>query len=112
MSARLAVTVDQGVRDLLVTSFERNYVVEAWAGWVNQLYERRDPVIKKLKSLGIELRDLRDSFARFCDYSDIDAWPAEVTDKPDMQGLREKLGDYHQHMLTLAPKLPVEVPDR
>jgi ATP-dependent helicase/nuclease subunit A len=91
---------------------EDEFRVEVWAGFVNTLYERRDPVIKKLKALGIELRDLYDSFTRFCNYSDVDGWPAEVTDRPDLAGLREKLADYHQHMHGLAPKLPIEVPDR
>lgn len=83
-----------------------------WTAWLRTLTSNNDPIIERLGAIGIKLEDLRDSFYQFSEYSDIPEWPAETIEVPVLQGLREKLLEYHQHMAQLGPHLPVDVNDR
>ncbi|MFO0814638.1 MAG: UvrD-helicase domain-containing protein [Gemmatales bacterium] len=91
---------------------ETELIDQLWNQWLRQLSERNDPIINQLEQVGLPLEDLRDGFIRFQQYNDVPEWPAAKVPLPETTGLREKLAEYHQHMLELAPKLPAEVPDR
>jgi len=91
---------------------QRDLQEEVWDTWLRLLTLDNDPIIKQLDDVGLRLEDLHDSFLRFSDYSDVADWPSTEVKLPDIQGLREKLSEYHQHMAELGPKLPTDVADR
>ncbi|HQR07390.1 MAG TPA: UvrD-helicase domain-containing protein [Gemmatales bacterium] len=85
---------------------------EVWNNWLRLLTVNNDPIVRQLGDVGLALEDLHDAFLRFSEYSDVSNWPSAEVKLPDIQGLREKLTEYHQHMAELSPKLPTDAADR
>ncbi len=63
--------------------------------------------LERLNELGLELSDLRDAFATFADFPDVDEWPLPPSDTgPDLARARRELEGRIARMRELAPTLP------
>ena len=71
-----------------------------------QLLATDDPILAELEGLGIEIRGLGPTFCKFCDYPDVDEWPAEKVPLPDLAPARKKLEQYIRHIRGLLETLP------
>jgi ATP-dependent helicase/nuclease subunit A len=86
---------------------------EAWAAFVDGLLASpstdRD-LLAQLEARGLDPRQLAPAFAAFCDYPDVQAWPAppdgELTVALDP--VVEALAAYLRHMRKLAPRIPAD----
>ena len=79
---------------------------QAWEEYVARLFATDDPILAELEELGIEIRGLGPTFSKFCDYPDVDEWPAEKVPLPDLAPARKKLEQYIQHIRGLLETLP------
>ncbi|HOX38716.1 MAG TPA: UvrD-helicase domain-containing protein [Candidatus Brocadiia bacterium] len=82
---------------------------EAWSGFCARL-TTDDPEdwLGELQRLGLNLSDLEDAFVAFCNYPDVEEWPAPPPkgELPDITGIRRSALDYVDHILVLLPTLP------
>jgi len=81
---------------------------QAWHEFVASLYVTDNPLLDELTRTGLEPGALFGSYLRFCDFPDVDQWPAPEVDLPDTQALKTALADYAGHMLALSEQLPEE----
>ena len=80
---------------------------EAWDEYAARaLAEDSEGVLGELRTLGLRLEDLSDTFNRFADYPDVDEWPAEKISMPDLAPVAEAVTEYAGRMQKLFPKLP------
>jgi ATP-dependent helicase/nuclease subunit A len=84
---------------------------QAWDQYVATLLATDAPILAELESLGLELGDLGPTFLKFCDYPDVEEWPATKVSLPDLEPARQQLRDYLRHMRQLWGTLP-EAPGR
>jgi len=81
---------------------------EAWEAFSSGLVAH-DPqgFLARLGGLGLELSDLKDAFAAFADFPDVDEWPLPSAGiGPDLERARLELQLYVGRMIELAPALP------
>ena len=78
---------------------------DAWSEYVADLFEKRNPLLEELPSLGLEIGQLREAFTQFADFPDVDNWPAEKVTfaLPDIQHSVGQVQNYIQHMRELTP---------
>ena len=79
---------------------------QAWEEYIAKLLATDDPILAELEGLGIEIRGLGPTFRKFCDYPDVDEWPAEKVPLPDLAPARKKLEQYIRHIRGLLETLP------
>ena len=80
----------------------------AWNSYVARLYAEDHPILQELEEVGVEIGRLRGAFMKFADYPDVDEWPAEKIDLPDLSPTRRELKLLVDHPESLAPSLPAE----
>ncbi len=56
--------------------------MDVWLEFVATLSAGDDPVLVELERMGIEISELEDAYARFCDYPDVDLWALPEDIKP------------------------------
>ena len=78
----------------------------AWVEYVESLNASNDPLLAELADLGLAAGDLKDSFLRYATYPDVEEWPAEPIEVPDLQPARSDLLAYVGHMEQLLETLP------
>jgi ATP-dependent helicase/nuclease subunit A len=78
---------------------------EAWEAFVAELFaaDPPDARLERLDALGLEIGQLREAFLAFCDYPDVESWPAADTDLGDLAGERAALRAYLAHIRALHP---------
>jgi len=81
---------------------------QAWEDHIAKLFATDDPILAELEGLGIEIRGLGPTFCAFCEYPDVDEWPAEKVPLPDLAPARKKLDQYVRHIRGLLDTLPSE----
>jgi len=70
---------------------------------------RRSPSIATdLDVLGLEPAELGPAFLRYAEYPDVDDWPAEPVQMPDLKPCIATLKAYADHMKALSPSLPAD----
>jgi ATP-dependent helicase/nuclease subunit A len=79
---------------------------QAWDDYIAKLFAMDAPILAELEGLGIEIRGLGPTFCKFCDYPDVDEWPAEKVPLPDLTQARKKLEQYVRHIRGLLETLP------
>lgn len=79
-----------------------------WEEHIARLLATDDPILTELEGLGIEIRGLGPTFRKFCDYPDVDEWPAEKVPMPDLAPARKKLEQYIRHIRGLLDALPAD----
>ena len=79
---------------------------QAWEDRIAKLLATDDPILAELEGLGIEIRTLGPTFCAFCEYPDVDEWPAEKVPLPDLAPARKKLDQYIRHIRSLLETLP------
>ena len=79
---------------------------QAWEEYIARLFATDAPILAELDGLGIEIRGLGPTFCKFCDYPDVDEWPAEKVPLPDLTPVRKKLEQYIRHIRGLLETLP------
>ncbi len=73
--------------------------MEAWDNYCNTLYAEENPILSRMAELGMSIGDLRESFAAFADYPDVERWPVEPQGPlPDAAPLLAALGEYLRHV--------------
>ena len=80
----------------------------AWDEYVADLHAGNDPILRELEELGLELRDLKDTYLAYAEFPDVERWPAspcEIDEKLAEAG-RQALREYAAHMSALSPSLP------
>ena len=81
---------------------------QAWYEFVASLYARESSLLDELAEAGLEPGTLYSAYRKFCDFPDVDQWPAPQVELPDTAGLKAALVDYAEHMRSLAAQLPEE----
>ena len=79
---------------------------QAWSQYVTNLYAEDQPILRELEDLGLEIGALEDAFMRFAEYPDVQEWPAEVVDLPDLGAAKESLEIFVRHMEDMTQHLP------
>lgn len=80
----------------------------AWSDYVAALFANSDPTLAELADLGLDINQLRDSFASFADFPDVDEWPAPAIELGDLAATVTELRAYLKHMQQLVPTFPVK----
>jgi len=80
----------------------------AWDRHVARLYAEGHPILEELGQVGVEIGRLRGALMKFADYPDVEEWPAEKTDLPDLTRAKQELKLLVNRMESLAPSLPVD----
>lgn len=82
---------------------------EAWDTFTARLLAH-DPegLLPGLDAIGMRISDLRETFMRFADFPDVDAWPVPAAGKslPGMKEAVSEIRTYIRHMQRLASRLP------
>ena len=80
----------------------------AWDEYVAQLHAADDPLLRELEELGLELRDLKDTYLAYAEFPDVEQWPATpcAIDETLAEAAREALREYAAHMRATLPSLP------
>ena len=60
----------------------------AWNSYVARLYAEDNPILQELEDVGVEIGRLRGAFMKLADYPDVEEWPAEKIDLPDLNPTR------------------------
>jgi ATP-dependent helicase/nuclease subunit A len=100
---------------------------KAWEYYVAALFARDDPILRELDELGVtglltkadtilaelnelglDVHQLADMFTQFASFPDVDEWPAEKVELPDLAPVLTQVEQYLQHMDTLAPSFPLD----
>lgn len=81
---------------------------EAWSQYVAGLHARDDATLARLNELDLEIGSLKDAFLTFCEFSDVDEWPAPDTPLEGLEQLRKEVADYVAHMQSLVPTFPAQ----
>jgi ATP-dependent helicase/nuclease subunit A len=81
---------------------------QAWEEYIAGLLATDDPILAELEGVGIEVRGLGPAFCKFCDYPDVEEWPAEKVPLPDLAPAKKQLEQYIQHIRGLLDALPVD----
>lgn len=81
----------------------------AWAQYVDLLNSSDDPLMTELTELGLSVGDLKESFLRYATYPDVDEWPAQPIELPDLKPVRTELLAYVDHMEQLLETFPEDV---
>lgn len=79
---------------------------EAWEQYVARRIASGDALLGELAELGLEIGQLRLPFIEFVKYPDVDDWPAEAVELPNLDPVREAIDDYLEHIAALLPTLP------
>ncbi len=79
---------------------------DAWNQYVAQLIATGDPILGELTELGLQVGDLVPAFASYATYPDVDEWPSDEVELPDLGPARDALRNYTAHMESLIPTLP------
>jgi ATP-dependent helicase/nuclease subunit A len=79
---------------------------EAWAQYVESLYEGQDPILQDLQRVGIEIEELKTTYLKLCDFQDIDEWPMDPVPLPNLDWAGQALIEYVGHMEKLLPHFP------
>jgi ATP-dependent helicase/nuclease subunit A len=81
---------------------------QAWLLNLDDLRSTDDPLLGKLKDLGLDTKQLKDCFDRFLEYRDIVDWPTGATAEIDVDIVKRQTFAYIDHMAHLSPMFPVE----
>src|SRR5262249_28436761 len=79
---------------------------EAWAEYVAGLFARNDPVLARLREMGLEVKDLEPTFIRFADYPDVEEWPVSNAPLPDVTEFSKELCRYVERIKPLVATFP------
>lgn len=77
-----------------------------WEEHAASLYAEDSEVLDELNQAGLNIGQLKSAFNRLSQYPDVDEWPAEVNEPPDLGEFVKELKDYCKHIKTLLPSLP------
>ena len=80
---------------------------QAWEEYIARLLATDDPILAELEGWGSRSEG-SDRPSTFCDYPDVDEWPAEKVPLPDLAPARKKLEQYIRHIRGLLETLPSE----
>ena len=97
--------VDVGFQEIDDVADDR-FREQAWETYVDTLLATDAPILAELDTLGLEIRSLGPTFLAFCDYPDVDDWPAEKVPLPDLAPARSSLEEYVRHMQRLGDTFP------
>jgi ATP-dependent helicase/nuclease subunit A len=81
---------------------------QAWEEFTDRLFATDDPLLGELEQLGLELRQLRDSFFQFAEYPDVQDWPSTPVELPDLAVITASLTRYAARAAALLPTFPNE----
>jgi len=73
---------------------------------ITGLITRREEVLAELNELGLDIDDLASLFQEYVKYPDVEEWPAEKVELPDLAPTLAALADYVTHMESLIPTFP------
>jgi ATP-dependent helicase/nuclease subunit A len=85
---------------------DRELRQRAWAEHVARLTTENDERLATLEELGVDLGQLRPAFECFADYPDVEEWPADRVELPEIKPLLSEIQDYVSRMESIAPTLP------
>ncbi len=77
-----------------------------WQQFVTDMIATDDPILAELNELGLRIGELEGGFHVYATYPDVDEWPAEEVELPDLASVRDELISYTDHMNRLIPTLP------
>jgi ATP-dependent helicase/nuclease subunit A len=81
-----------------------------WEEFVARLYAAGDPLLGRLRERGLRVGELKDAFALFAAYPDVDDWPGAAAAPPEVEHLRGPLQAYLAHMEALIARMPERLP--
>ena len=98
---------------------------QAWDLYVAALFARDDPILRELDELGVngllssagsileelnelglDVADLTRIFSSLANFSDVEEWPAEKVEMPDLAPVVKQIEEYVLHMSQLVPTFP------
>jgi ATP-dependent helicase/nuclease subunit A len=79
---------------------------DAWSQYVADLIATGTPILGELEELGLRVAELESAFHEYATYPDVEQWPAEDVELPDLGPASVELRSYVMHMQGLVPTLP------
>ncbi|MFV1967416.1 MAG: UvrD-helicase domain-containing protein, partial [Pirellulaceae bacterium] len=79
---------------------------DAWNQHVAELIATGNPILGELVDLGLQVGDLETAFLNYATYPDVDEWPSEEVQLPNLEPARDALRTYITHIKGLLPSLP------
>jgi ATP-dependent helicase/nuclease subunit A len=82
---------------------------EAWQEYTAVLFaDPQQTGLEELAEVGLRVSDLRDAFVRFCDFPDVEEWPAPPRELPDLEEAARAVAEYAAHAQALSPRFPAD----
>ena len=85
---------------------DQEFKERAWSLYLDRCHQTRDPALTELNRLGLDLGRLKEAFLELSLYPDVDHWPTEEPEPPDLAPAVQELAAYGLHMRGLLPYLP------
>jgi len=79
---------------------------DGWNQYAADLIATGNPILDELEELGLQLGELEPAFHSYATYPDVDEWPSDTVNLPDLRSARDELRGYVAHMESLIPTLP------
>jgi ATP-dependent helicase/nuclease subunit A len=82
---------------------------EAWQEYTALLFaDAQQTALEELAQVGLRASDLQDAFVRFCDFPDVEEWPAPPRELPDPEEAARAVAEYAAYAEALSRRFPAD----